>query len=176
MMDPNTTSSVIDKILQNPQNWISFLTLTFTIIIGLTGLTSVIVGLYTGKKLWDLREEHLKISVKIKNAIDDLTQKQKEYDSLRQLILQAICQPETEKSREVVDAAIESLKEKRIPDQQQNDTIISAMFRISESGDFPDLTRLLKILNLASSEKCTELQSNATKAINRFKKHLIDNR
>ncbi len=171
-MDPNSTASVIDKILQNPQNWISFLILTFTIIIGFVSLLSVILGFFTSKKYLDLRQEHLNIREQIREDRKKLKQTRKEYDSiakeLRQKLHMAISEPELEKNRELLDACIDNLKKDAQLARKHIETIIPALYNISASEQIEDIKRLLTILKLARKQTFPKLNAAAADALKRM--------
>lgn len=171
-MDPNATTSIVDKILENPQNWILFLTLIFTIIIGSVSLLSVILGFFTSKKYLDLRQEHLNIREQIQEDRKKLIQTRKEYDSiakeLRQKLHMAISGPELEKNRELLDACIDNLKKDAQLAKKHIETIIPALYDISESEQIEDIKRLLTILKLARKHTIPKLNAAVADALKRM--------
>lgn len=168
-MDPNVSVSFFDKILQNPQNWISFLTLIFTIIVGLSALLSVLVGFFTIKKFWELREQHLNITQKIKEEDTILQKTREEYALLKDMLLQVAFEPDLSRNRELLDACIHSLESKGMLVEGTLEAITPAIYFVSERGAIQDAQRIVKIFRLASNSGIEELVSNCSKAFNRMK-------
>ena len=172
MMDPNAATSVVDKILQNPQNWISFLTLIFTIIIGSVTILSVILGFFTAKRHLELREEHLSVREQIQEENLKLRKTREEYDSLaREMRVKlniAISGPDIEKNRELLDACVVNLREDAQLAKSYTDTIVPALYCVSETGTIEDVKRLLRIMKLAQKRGNTKLVAAAADALKRL--------
>ena len=168
-MDPNVSVSILDKILQNPQNWISFLTLIFTIIIGLSALLSALVGIFTIKKFWELRELYLNITQKIKEEDIRLQETRTEYTLLKDMLLQVAFEPELSRNRELLDACIQSLESKGMLVEGTFESITSAIYFVSERGAIQDAQRIIDIFRLATNMGKKDLASVCSKAFNRMK-------
>jgi len=174
-MDPNASTTIIDKILQNPQNWISFLTLTFTIVIGLSGALSVIIGLFTAKRFWELRQQHFDITKEIQTEKSRLQKICEEYNFLKDMLLQVAFEPDLCKNQELLDACIQSLEKNKMLQEGSLDVIVSAMYYVSERGTIKDAMRLIKIFKLATKLGIKELSSSASTAFNRMKLDISKN-
>lgn len=166
----------MDKILENPQNWVSFLTLSFTIIIGLTVLLSAILGFFTTKRFWELRDEHAKVKASIKAENIKLQQKEAQYDSLIKktecMLDRLATEPELSQHRELLDVCISRLKNNETVDSRYISTISPAMLYVSEKGDVRDAIRLVTIFKLSTDLSQNELAIASYQALNRIENRL----
>ena len=170
-MDPNCPS-FIDKIVQNPQNWISFMGLAYTILIVPITIIAAWWGISTSKKFSDMQKDYSNVKEKTLKEVTKLEGVKNECDRMieraNKLIDQMNVDPDLNKRRELLDSCLSRLKSQKIIPTSVFSSLSIAMLFTSEKGNAADLTKIINIFTIATDSKQTDLAAIAYQALKRL--------
>ncbi len=151
----------MDKIIENPQVWVSFLGLAYTIIIVPISIIAALYGVATSKKFNEMRKDYNNLrerSLKEMGRLNEVKAQCTEMIGKAKKVIQELeSDAGLSKRRELVDGCLSCLKEKRPVRGDALGTIETAMLFLSEKGTGADLAKIIAIYTYALDSNQVEL-------------------